>query len=83
LVSGDPSSFWVGAVQDSDAEPAGPDPVPDSLTVIEKAGNADFIFPSVTEIRMSVTVPVHPVGGMPAISPVAGLNVAQGGSFDI
>ncbi len=59
---------------------AGPGVVAESVTAIEKAGSALLSAPSVTEIWMSLNVPVDPVGGTPAISPVAALKVAQFGS---
>ena len=63
-VSGEPSSFSVGADQDSDADDV--DPVADEfVTSIENGGSAVCSSPSLTKMAMSAYVPVVPAGGVP------------------
>lgn len=66
--------FVMGADHDSFAYPVPADP---SDTVIEKAGSVARALPSVTEIVMSLNVPV--LVGVPYKRPVFGLNVAHEG----
>ena len=77
-VNGEPSSFCVGAVQVSVAEP-----VPTATTVIVNAGNDAVAVPSLTLIVMFVYVPTFAAVGVPSSRPVLVLNVAHAGRFAI
>ena len=76
--NGEPSSFCVGAVQVSVAEP-----VPTAATVIVKAGSAAVAVPSLTLITMFVYVPTFAAVGVPWSWPVPAVNVAHAGRFAI
>ncbi len=78
-VSGEPSSFRVGATQDSVAEPVA---APLAITSIAKAGSVVLSDPSLTLIVMPVYIPTSPGLGTPLINPVLASNSAQLGRPD-
>ena len=64
--------FCVGAVQDRDADPAA-----GAVTSIVKAGRDAVALPSTATMAMLLVVPTSPPVGVPDISPVLELMVAQ------
>jgi hypothetical protein len=74
-VSAEPSAFWVGAIQDSVAEPV----VAGTVTVTVNAARDARVVPSLTLMAMLLYVPALAAVGVPESCPVAILKLAQAG----
>jgi hypothetical protein len=76
FVSGEPSLFVVGGVQESVAEPRAT-----ACTVRLNAGSDALKVPSLALMTMPLVAPMCCKPGVPESRPVAGSNVAQAGAF--
>ena len=56
-------------------------PVPEAVSLIEKAASAVVAVPSLTEMTIELNVPTFPDCGVPLKSPLDAEKEAQGGRF--